>query len=638
MVAVSLSAFAGAGAQFLDTNGNPLQFGFVYSYAAGTTTPAATYTSSAASAFNQNPIELDGSGRPPAEIWLVSTANYKFVVTDATASDARTFDNISGIASAADLAQFIADLATSDGADEVGFSQTASYAQGTVGLSLQRESYAKDAPFNAVFNGSTNDTTAIQACLADASGGIALLPAGTAIINGTLTMGASSTLRGAGPGVTILKKTGSGHILDILGTSNKPDITIEGITFDVNNVDSAIVLEYVENLTIRNCNFKNMRNWGINLGKQVSASSTIVNTNILIENCHFDTSISTLEQLLLFNSSGVTVRDCTFANGASSANGIGLYQNLDDVLIDGCRFGGLLARSIFYSLSTNNIRINDCNFNGVIGGVIGANQSDNGAFGYTTVRGLNLTNSYFTGCTTPWELGATTGALVEGCTSELNLQAGCTIFNAHTPAAGPSIDFIIDDCHFIDNNVSNIGSTNAPAILFTSVGGSLQGQIKNCVALDTRGTPRQLFAIVFSGAFTWSDIQISGCALNGYSGGTSVFLANSAVLGANVSLDGTCQGITTTLAAGLVGAVFSGSATYDPPSLADGAGATTTVTVTGATLGDYADATFSLDLQGITVTAWVSAANTVSVRFQNESGGTLDLASGTLRARTVKAS
>jgi hypothetical protein len=83
--------------------------------------------------------------------------------------------------------------------------------------------------------------------------------------------------------------------------------------------------------------------------------------------------------------------------------------------------------------------------------------------------------------------------------------------------------------------------------------------------------------------------------------------------------------------------VLEGSATYDPGSLADGAGATTTVTVTGAALGDFAEASFSLDLQGITVTAWVSAANTVSVRFQNETTGTLDLASGTLRARVRKA-
>ena len=81
---------------------------------------------------------------------------------------------------------------------------------------------------------------------------------------------------------------------------------------------------------------------------------------------------------------------------------------------------------------------------------------------------------------------------------------------------------------------------------------------------------------------------------------------------------------------------LSGSATYDPPNLADGAGTTTTVTVTGAALGDFARASFSQNLQGITVTAWVSAADTVSVRFQNESGGALDLASGTLRAKVEK--
>jgi hypothetical protein len=79
--------------------------------------------------------------------------------------------------------------------------------------------------------------------------------------------------------------------------------------------------------------------------------------------------------------------------------------------------------------------------------------------------------------------------------------------------------------------------------------------------------------------------------------------------------------------------LLSGSATYDPASLADGAGATTTVTVTGAALGDYVvGVSFGLDLQGITLTGYVSAADTVAVRFQNESGGVLDLASSTLRA------
>lgn len=78
------------------------------------------------------------------------------------------------------------------------------------------------------------------------------------------------------------------------------------------------------------------------------------------------------------------------------------------------------------------------------------------------------------------------------------------------------------------------------------------------------------------------------------------------------------------------------SATYDPASLADGAGATTTVSVPGAVMGDFAVASFSNDLQGITLTAYVSAVDTVSVRFQNESGGILDLASGTLRVLVIR--
>lgn len=78
------------------------------------------------------------------------------------------------------------------------------------------------------------------------------------------------------------------------------------------------------------------------------------------------------------------------------------------------------------------------------------------------------------------------------------------------------------------------------------------------------------------------------------------------------------------------------SATYNPPSLADGAGTTTSVTVTGALLGDFALASFSLDLQGILMTAYVSTNDTVSIRLQNETGGVLDLASGTLTALTIR--
>lgn len=83
------------------------------------------------------------------------------------------------------------------------------------------------------------------------------------------------------------------------------------------------------------------------------------------------------------------------------------------------------------------------------------------------------------------------------------------------------------------------------------------------------------------------------------------------------------------------GQALIGQATVNPSSLADGAGETATVTVGGAKLGDFVVASFSLDLDDVSVTAYVSAANTVKVRFQNEAAGTKDLASGTLRATVV---
>ncbi len=83
--------------------------------------------------------------------------------------------------------------------------------------------------------------------------------------------------------------------------------------------------------------------------------------------------------------------------------------------------------------------------------------------------------------------------------------------------------------------------------------------------------------------------------------------------------------------------ILEASITYDPPSLAAGEGVTTTVAVAGVALGDFARASFSLDLQGVTLTAWVSAADTVSVRFQNGTAGAIDLATGTLRMRVERA-
>lgn len=96
-MAVNLSAFGGVGWQFFDNNGVPLSGGLIYTYAAGTSTPQATYTTSSGNIAHTNPIVLDSAGRVPSgEIWLTIGLNYKFVLKTSTAVTIATFDNIYG--------------------------------------------------------------------------------------------------------------------------------------------------------------------------------------------------------------------------------------------------------------------------------------------------------------------------------------------------------------------------------------------------------------------------------------------------------------------------------------------------------------------------------------------------------------
>lgn len=82
--------------------------------------------------------------------------------------------------------------------------------------------------------------------------------------------------------------------------------------------------------------------------------------------------------------------------------------------------------------------------------------------------------------------------------------------------------------------------------------------------------------------------------------------------------------------------VIAAKDTLDVASLVDGAGATSTHTVLGAALGDFAIISLAVDLVGITVTGQVSAADTVKIRVQNESTATVDLASTTVRILVLK--
>jgi hypothetical protein len=98
-MAVNLSPVGGVAAQFFTNTGAVLTGGKLFTYLAGTTTPATAYTSSNGSTAWTNPIVLDAAGRVPSggEIWITDGISYKFVLKDSTDVLIATYDNITGI-------------------------------------------------------------------------------------------------------------------------------------------------------------------------------------------------------------------------------------------------------------------------------------------------------------------------------------------------------------------------------------------------------------------------------------------------------------------------------------------------------------------------------------------------------------
>lgn len=208
-MSVSLSPLAGAGWQFFDDNGVPLAGGLLYTYAAGTTTPVATYTSDNGVTPNSNPIVLDSAGRTPSEVWLTDSAEYKIAVYTSTNLLIRTWDDIAGIN---DFSALTTALAAPTGANTIGFIQAGVNAVArNVANKLRDIVSVKD--FGAVGDGLTDDTLAIQAAI-DAlatSGKRLYFPRGTYLVSDANADNACLLIRypiqilGDGPFYTAIK-------------------------------------------------------------------------------------------------------------------------------------------------------------------------------------------------------------------------------------------------------------------------------------------------------------------------------------------------------------------------------------------------------------------------------------------------
>jgi hypothetical protein len=114
---VTVAPFLTSNPQFLNTNGTPLNAGCVFTFAAGTTNPLVTYSDSAGTTPNANPVILNSGGFPSAGgIWLTSAA-YKFVVKSAggvNCASGGTITTTDGITWSTPSSTFAGIVSTSD--------------------------------------------------------------------------------------------------------------------------------------------------------------------------------------------------------------------------------------------------------------------------------------------------------------------------------------------------------------------------------------------------------------------------------------------------------------------------------------------------------------------------------------------
>lgn len=305
-MAVNLSPVGGAAAQFFTNSGAVLTGGKLYTYAAGTTTPATTYTSAQGNVAHTNPIVLDASGRVSGgEVWLTDSVGYKFVVKDSNDVLIATYDNITGI-NGTGLATNAANVAYDP--------QGTGAVQTTVQTKLRESISVKD--FGATGDGVTNDTAAINLASAAAAAQYKSLyfPSGVYLVTG-LSVPSYAHWIGEGCDNTTIKTTSLSAQL-ILSINAKTTVEIEGFRFygiknTTANYGGGIEVYNSSRVYIHDCLFENFSWHGIVVqGTQAGAGSKYVQ----IERCQFrlwdtpqyDSGCVTIREFSQY----CTVRDC----------------------------------------------------------------------------------------------------------------------------------------------------------------------------------------------------------------------------------------------------------------------------------------------------------------------------------------
>lgn len=552
-------------------------------------------------------------------------------------------------------------LAASGGSALVGYLPASGTAT-TVQAKLRQIVSAADYGFATGGTGAANATALAAAISGLSSGGIVNIGPGTFTLN-TVTIPSDITIQGAGMDSTIIVQgtltaasygvlyANSGSSSAYIENLTIRDLTVKCTAGTFSQFNHLISMNGVRNLLVARVKFQAFQGDGLYLGSGVNGTDERHNLNATVRDCVFDgVNNENRNGISVIDGDGVLIDHCTFKNCTKStqpgpidiepdANAFAIIKN---ITIRNCSFnlcGGSIAEIAMYIPSAvtalpRHINIEDNDFRAYAG---------SGSEIYIDVQrtltaadesmAVNISGNQGKSGYVPINLLACKGVTVTDTNTFQDYGAPCNIgFNGSTDKAWDVI---------WQPNLIRCG-TNVVAASAAVFVGKVDGLDIGGIIYKGGPAAADGYPLRFIGSVTSNNVHILPSArftLN-TSQVVSIFSTSHTFTGANnrLSPEANLGGGTVAFTATAPGQRLApATLTWDPGSLIDGAGETSSaVTVTGAAFGDIVTCSAPYDLVGILLTGYVSAADAVKMRLQNESTATVDLASGSYVVTVTK--
>lgn len=534
--------------------------------------------------------------------------------------------------------------------------------------------------FGAVGDGVADDRAAIQAAIdyvSAAGGGIVYFPQGTFRLAATLTPATNVKLLGAGPGVAVLTGVGINAITTTTASVDVEGLEFNGFALAVSIAPTAAVA--IPLVRAKYCLFTGQSSQGINWASPPVAGSSI--TRLEISDCEFAsytthainitgsissgyvkdnfihdgaegirlgyddaTTAATRTDLLI---SGNVIKDITAVAG-SDIRGIIVYGTrvivtnnfIRNITGDAAQEVAAVYAKALYYLVENNV-VDTTATGATIRGISlkGVSRGEVGVPGYANICAGNvIANSGGSGIRTENEIHLIANNIIYEPVGGAIEFAGGGGAGAHDGTIQVIGNTLLKTAN-TSNGINCGAETNAEGYVYSN---NYVDGFAIAIRINETASPSEILVrdnyiknatngieINPGVAGTLGDIMLVGNRVVDCTNGiytTQTGTINKLTILDNIVEDnGTDYNIFANAPTVVKGQVDY-QATWDAPSIADGASASTTFAATGVSFGDRLTVAASADIgAGMLLLAQVSAANTIRLTLVNHSGAPVDL-------------